>query len=158
MEANLAKMGQEKKHVRIWKWGSFSRRQLILSPVFLPGFIWRSWCINKACVRPYPKHWKYRNRVLGFFAGWAESVWKLAIGCSKENSSGGTSLVLQWLGICLAIQRTWVRSLVGEIRSHVLQSKSPHTATTEAWAPQLESLCGATKDPLWCNEDPACCN
>ena len=33
----------------------------------------------------------------------------------------GTSLVFQWLRIHLPMQGTWVRSLVGELRSHMLQ-------------------------------------
>ena len=31
-----------------------------------------------------------------------------------------TSLVVQWLSICLPMQGTWVRSLVRELRSHML--------------------------------------
>ena len=38
---------------------------------------------------------------------------------SVKTSKGGTSVVVQWLRICLAMQGTWVRSLVGELRSHV---------------------------------------
>ena len=45
----------------------------------------------------------------------------------------GTSLVVQWLRICLAMQGTRVQSLVGELRSHILQNK-------EAPASQLLSL------------------
>ena len=33
----------------------------------------------------------------------------------------GTSLAVQWLRIHLPMQGTWVRSLVGELRSHMLQ-------------------------------------
>ena len=32
----------------------------------------------------------------------------------------GTSLRIQWLRFCLAVQRTWVLSLVGELRSCLL--------------------------------------
>ena len=38
-----------------------------------------------------------------------------------EANSVGTSLVVQWLGIRLAMQGTWVQSLVEELRSHMLQ-------------------------------------
>ena len=31
----------------------------------------------------------------------------------------GTSLVVQWLRICLSMQGVWVRSLVGELGSHM---------------------------------------
>ena len=34
----------------------------------------------------------------------------------------GISLVTQWLRICLAMQGTWVQSLVRELRSHMLRS------------------------------------
>ena len=37
-----------------------------------------------------------------------------------------TSLVVHWLRICLAIQRTWVQSLVGEVRSYMPQGKEAH--------------------------------
>ena len=32
----------------------------------------------------------------------------------------GTSLVVQWLRICLPLQGAWFRSLVRELRSHML--------------------------------------
>ena len=32
----------------------------------------------------------------------------------------GTSLVGQWVRICLPMQRMWVQSLVRELRSHML--------------------------------------
>ena len=37
--------------------------------------------------------------------------------CKKYQS--GTSLVVQWLRICPAVQGTWVQYLVGELRSHM---------------------------------------
>ena len=40
-----------------------------------------------------------------------------------------TSLVIQWLRICLAMHRTWVRSLAGELRFHTLQLSLPATIT-----------------------------
>ena len=47
-----------------------------------------------------------------------------------------TSLVSQWLRICLAMQGTWVRSLVKELRSpHAVKQLSPHVTTREARAP-----------------------
>ena len=45
----------------------------------------------------------------------------------------GTSLMVQWLRIYLAMQCNQVRSLVRELRSHVLQSN-------QAPVPQLLSL------------------
>ena len=38
-----------------------------------------------------------------------------------EEDSMGTSLVVQWSGIHLALQGTRVQSLVEELRSHILQ-------------------------------------
>ena len=64
----------------------------------------------------------------------------------------GTSLMVQGLRICLAVQGTWVQSFVRELRSHMLLQLSPCTLTTEptcfgARAPQLESLCTTTNNP-----------
>ena len=59
----------------------------------------------------------------------------------KRSSGQGTSLVVQWLRIRLQMQGTRVRSLVGELRSHMPWSNY--------WAcvPQLESLHAATTEP-----------
>ena len=38
----------------------------------------------------------------------------------KKKRSQETSLVVQWLRIRLAMQGTWVQSLVRELRSHML--------------------------------------
>ena len=72
-----------------------------------------------------------------------------------------TSLVVQWLKICFPMQGTRVRSLVGELRSHMLQGNdahvpqllSPCTTTTEstcsgACKPKLESLHVTTTEPV----------
>ena len=37
-----------------------------------------------------------------------------------------TSLVVQWLRICLEMHRMWVQSLVGEVRSYMPQGKEVH--------------------------------
>ena len=42
----------------------------------------------------------------------------------------GTSLVAQWLRICLPMQGTWVQSLVGKI-PHATEQLSPCATTTE---------------------------
>jgi len=42
------------------------------------------------------------------------------------QAQSGTSLAVQWLRIRLPIQRTQVRSLVRELRSHMLQGKPAH--------------------------------
>ena len=46
-----------------------------------------------------------------------------ALSPSFWKSWWGTTLVAQWLRICLAKQGAWVPSLVGELRSHLLWSK-----------------------------------
>ena len=51
----------------------------------------------------------------------------------------GTSLAVQWLRVCPAMQETWVRSLVRKLRLHMLQRSS-------ACAPQLESPRAATRE------------
>ena len=40
----------------------------------------------------------------------------------SKTVTRGTSLVVQWLRIHLAMKGTWVQPLVGEPRSHVLPS------------------------------------
>ena len=42
---------------------------------------------------------------------------------SLKFQKSGTSLAIQWLRILLPMQGTWVRSLVGELRSHMLWGK-----------------------------------
>ena len=53
----------------------------------------------------------------------------------------------QWLRICLAMQGTFVHSLVRGLRSHMPWS---------SWAcmPQQGNLCATVKDPERCQEDP----
>ena len=36
-----------------------------------------------------------------------------------HSAHRGTSLVMEWLRICLPMEGTWVQSLVGELRSHI---------------------------------------
>ena len=62
--------------------------------------------------------------------------------CSRHLKMGrvGTSLVAQWLRVYLAIQRTWVRSLVRQLRSHMLWSYYFQGL-------QLLSLCATAIDP-----------
>ena len=56
--------------------------------------------------------------------------------------------MVQRLRIQLAMQRTWVRSLVRDLKSHMPQGNWAHML-------QLESLCAAMKDLTWCNENHA---
>ena len=37
----------------------------------------------------------------------------------NQNKSPGTSLVVQWLRICVPMQEMWVQSLAKELRSHM---------------------------------------
>ena len=42
-------------------------------------------------------------------------------------AQAGVPLLIQWLRTCLAMQVTWVRSLVGELRSRMMLSLSAKT-------------------------------
>ena len=59
----------------------------------------------------------------------------------------GTFLVVQWLGICLAMPCNDTGSIPGWGTKipHAMQQLSPHTATTEPTSPHLESPCASTK-------------
>ena len=67
----------------------------------------------------------------------------------------GTSLVVQWLRICLAMQGMHVQSPVRQQRSqHAVEQLSLSITTTEP-APQLENPCITVKCPdaatkTWC--------
>ena len=52
----------------------------------------------------------------------------------------GISLVVQWIRICLPMQRTWVQSLV-------LEGPTCRGATKPVHAPQLLSLCSRAREP-----------
>ena len=75
---------------------------------------------------------------------------------SDQDGHSGTSLVVQGLRMCLAMQGTQVQSLVGELRSHMPRS-------TYAWALQLETPCATTRESVYSkersrmtHEDPLC--
>ena len=59
----------------------------------------------------------------------------------------------------LAMWRMWVIPGWGTEIPHAMEPLSLHATTTGSLSrnpvPQLQSLCIATKDPAWCNEDPA---
>ena len=44
----------------------------------------------------------------------------------KKKQNSRTSLVVQWLRICLPMQRTWVQSLVQEASTHCGVTKAMH--------------------------------
>ena len=54
--------------------------------------------------------------------GFKESLGQLLDWIGAKVDARGTSLVVQWLRIRLPMQGMWVRSLVGELGSHMLQS------------------------------------
>ena len=66
----------------------------------------------------------------------------------SQNDIRGTSLVVQWLRICLAMQGTQVQFLVTELKSRMLLSTS--ALSTEP-TPQLESLFTMMKDLMCLN-------
>ena len=59
----------------------------------------------------------------------------------------GTSLVVQWVGICLPVQGTVVQSLVGKIL-HAVEQLSPCATTTEPAAATTEA-CTPRACALW---------
>ena len=59
----------------------------------------------------------------------------------------GTSLVVQWLRIRLAMQGTRVRRLVKELRSPIPQSNPAHATPREPQEPQQKVLQAARKTP-----------
>ena len=70
------------------------------------------------------------------------SVKDIAIKPQKDGvqkASRETSLVVQWLRICLAVQGTPVQSLVQE-DPNALGQRSPCATTTEAHAPRIHAL------------------
>ena len=79
----------------------------------------------------------------------------------------GASLVLQWLGICLPVQGTWVRSLVWkdptcqkdlvqELLSLCHSTQHPGVCELQLLKPTHRSPCTATRHHR--NEKPAYCN
>ena len=76
---------------------------------------------------------------------WRVSLNKLYFICAIyiifKNNDAGPSLVVWWIGICLPMQRTWVRSLLQKIR-HALEqlslcaTTSLHATPTEGCAPR----------------------
>ena len=48
----------------------------------------------------------------------------------------GTSLVVQWLRICIPMQGTWVQCLIRELRSQCHQATNLSAAPREACVPQ----------------------
>ena len=56
------------------------------------------------------------------------------------NSSKGTSLVALLLWICLAVQRTWVPSLVGELRPHMLQGNDACLDAGKDWGQEEKGV------------------
>ena len=69
-----------------------------------------------------------------------QSKGNLTQGISFKPKYVGTSLVLQWLRICLPMQTTWVRSLIREPRSHMLRGN-------EFSMPRLEKAVYFNRDP-----------
>ena len=59
----------------------------------------------------------------GAIASWAAKLSDVAgmgVPCLCKEGLRGASLLVQWLGICPPMQGMWVRSLITELRSHML--------------------------------------
>ena len=97
---------------------------------------------------PVLSWWEYSPRI--FF----QSLWKwLLLSVADTNfktHESGTSLVVQWLRICLVMQGIGVRALVEELRSHMpVEQLSPGAATPEACT--LQSPSATTREPMHYN-------
>ena len=60
--------------------------------------------------------------------------------------SPGTSQVVQWLRVCLAMQSAQVRSLVRELKLHIRERGATKPAPRSYQAQALGSLCSATRE------------
>ena len=49
---------------------------------------------------------------------------------SRQKKKREPSLAVQWLRLPLPLQRVWVQSLVGELKSHMTQGQKPEHKTT----------------------------
>ena len=77
-------------------------------------------------------------------------LWPLSLLIQRIDNR--TSLVVQWLRIHLAMPGTRVRSLAGELRSHVPRSDETRGTTIERATTSASARCD--EDPEWCNWDP----
>ena len=108
-----------------------------------PGSSWLP-ARGSLCARTCPGEQRERGAPGWTVVAFPEDCWWSEGSCKDYRV--GTSLVVQWLRICLAKQGMQVRSLVSELGSHKLRSNA-------ACVPQLESLCTTTKDPARHNKD-----
>ena len=102
------------------------------------------------------KYSNFSNFSYNLFWPVGDSQWRVA--------SRDTSLVVQWLRICLAMLGTWVRSLVGELRSHMpwgnkihaLPLENLHTAVRRSPCDTTWEACTLhwTKPHMCCNKHP----
>ena len=79
--------------------------------------------------------------------------WKYCmLTATQERKKEGTSVVVQWLRIHLAVRGTLFLSLLGELKSHILLGNQAHTHEL-----QLEkSMCMTARESLHTAiEDPA---
>ena len=70
----------------------------------------------------------------------------------------GISLDVQWLRICLPMQGTWVWSLVGELRAHMLQDSKAYAGSywdPEAMLHNKKPVSHKKRNPTHRNRDPA---
>ena len=99
------------------------------------------WLQNSSFWDPSPQGFE----TVGVEAAWGEHgtlhTAQLWTHSTYTWRGGGTFLVVQWLRIYLPMHGTWVQSLAGKLRSHMLQGNQTCT-------PQVEK-------PAHFNEDPA---
>ena len=94
--------------------GKFKKTEIV-SSIFSNHNIMRLGINYKKKTAENTKMWRLNNMLL--------NNQRITMEIKEETKKypEGTSLVVQWLRICLPMQGTWVRSLVGELRSHMLR-------------------------------------
>ena len=75
----------------------------------------------------YTDHWNYTGKTLSSYWWNCKKLKTYVRDFQFINIFLGTSLVVQWFRVLLPGQGVWVRSLVGELRSHMLRSQKTKT-------------------------------
>ena len=63
-----------------------------------------------------------------------DRMWVTQVSVFVKSDQTGTSLVVQWLRLCLPVQGVQVRSLVRKLRSHMPLSEKKNNKTHETEA------------------------
>ena len=94
-----------------------------------PGSSWLP-ARGSLCARTCPGEQRERGAPGWTVVAFPEDCWWSEVSCKDYRV--GTSLVVQWLRMCLAKQGMQVRTLVAELGSHMLRSCSLCATTRES--------------------------